>query len=664
MVFDELVLHNFGVYRGRQTLRLTPPSADRPVVLLGGLNGAGKTTLLDALQLVLYGRRARCSHRGELGYEEFLKRSVHRGSARDGAAIELAFRVSTAEGESAYRVHRSWRPTGAGVRERLEVHHDGRLDAVLSQGWAEHVEELLPLDIAPLFFFDGERVESLADPARATAVIATAVESLLNLNLLDRLRLDLLVLERRKQSESVDREDQTRIEPLEAALAEAENRRRGTLQLRAGAQARLDQAHKNVRLAEDRFRRDGGELYERRYSLRSRREALLSRLGELRAELVELAAGPLPLRMIRPLLGATLAQGEREEQLRADEQLGQVLADRDKEVVRVLVQHRASARLVAAVEAQLSADRDRRAEALADSASYLELASPAATILRRVLDHELSTAETAARALRSEIDGLAEELTDLDRQVAGVPSDDMMAATLTELDTVRAEFAAAQAALEQAHLEVGAVTRWRDQCESDLRRVLAAKADRASEHADAQRMLTHAARVRDTLVELRSRLVARHASRIEAAVLDSFRRLLRKDSLAHDLYLDPTTFELSLSDSTGRDVPLERLSAGERQLLAVALLWGLARVSGRRLPTVIDTPLGRLDSEHRRHLVQRYFPHASHQVLLLSTDEEIDEGLAALLTPHVGRAYELRYDDASQETTISEGYFWGLSSVA
>ena len=53
MIFDEIVLHNFGVYRGRQSIQLAPPSADRPVVLFGGLNGAGKTTLLDALQLSL-----------------------------------------------------------------------------------------------------------------------------------------------------------------------------------------------------------------------------------------------------------------------------------------------------------------------------------------------------------------------------------------------------------------------------------------------------------------------------------------------------------------------------------------------------------------------------------------------------------------------------------
>src|SRR6185436_7598303 len=95
----------------------------------------------------------------------------------------------------------------------------------------------------------------------------------------------------------------------------------------------------------------------------------------------------------------------------------------------------------------------------------------------------------------------------------------------------------------------------------------------------------------------------------------------------------------------GRELSPERLSAGERQLLAVSTLWGLARASGRPVPVVIDTPLGRLDSTHRQHLLERYFPQASHQVILLSTDKEIDEAAYAKLKPAVSRAYTLRFDD-------------------
>ena len=51
MILDQVTLRNFGLYAGSQTVTLTPPSQDKPIILIGGLNGGGKTTFLDALQL-------------------------------------------------------------------------------------------------------------------------------------------------------------------------------------------------------------------------------------------------------------------------------------------------------------------------------------------------------------------------------------------------------------------------------------------------------------------------------------------------------------------------------------------------------------------------------------------------------------------------------------
>jgi DNA sulfur modification protein DndD len=128
--------------------------------------------------------------------------------------------------------------------------------------------------------------------------------------------------------------------------------------------------------------------------------------------------------------------------------------------------------------------------------------------------------------------------------------------------------------------------------------------------------------------------------------------------LVTDLRIDPNSFELTLFGPELDPIPAERLSAGERQLLAVALLWGLARVAGRDLPMVIDTPLGRLDSEHRALLAERYFPHAAGQVLLLSTDEEIDESLLQTLLPSISHAYILETDPSTHATEVRSGYFW------
>ena len=109
-------------------------------------------------------------------------------------------------------------------------------------------------------------------------------------------------------------------------------------------------------------------------------------------------------------------------------------------------------------------------------------------------------------------------------------------------------------------------------------------------------------------------------------------------------------------------MPKKELSAGEKQMYAISILWALADVSGRPLPIVIDTPLGRLDADHRSHLIEQYFPHASHQVIILSTDTEIDEEYFSELQPAMSHAIRLDYNHEEVRTEVGDGYFWKRKS--
>lgn len=130
-----------------------------------------------------------------------------------------------------------------------------------------------------------------------------------------------------------------------------------------------------------------------------------------------------------------------------------------------------------------------------------------------------------------------------------------------------------------------------------------------------------------------------------------------RSTMQEFLMIDPQTFAIKLFDDRGQAIPKERLSEGEKQIFAVSVLWGLARASARPLPTIIDTPMARLDARHRRYLVERYFPNASHQVIILSTDTEVDRRYYEKLQPHVARAYHLSYDE-SRKLTVPEEGFW------
>lgn len=656
MILDELVLHNFGVYRGRQSINLTPISNQRPVILFGGLNGGGKTTLLDGLQLALFGKAAHCSNRGTLAYNDFLERSINsRVSKGDGAALEIEFRHRSEGIESTYRVNRSWHVSSSGVvRERLDVLKDGREDPVLAEQWSEHVDEFMPAGISNLFLFDGEKIEGLAEVESSSRLLASAIGALLGLDLVDQLSTDLVVLERRKRMNALSDEDRRTLELLAADIEMLEQRVRDLSDDQAAARNECEFAEKALGKLDARFQKEGGDLYERRLGLETKRTSLAQQIEETESELCELAAGVLPFAAVSRALSAVRTQDAKEQEAEHARALARILEERD---ARIAAELRKQDRGVASwLTTFLAQDRQTRAKSV-KLERYLNLNSDARSLLA-ALDGFLDDSKRRARELMRKLEKLRNNLDRIDRKLAGVPTPELIQslhdereAARSRVDTTKAKFDVVETELEKARRSFQVK---KDQQARELEQRV--KRDFSAEAA--LRIVHHAQRVRSTLGLFRERLINRHVKRIEQLILESFQQLLRKQTLISALTIDPKTFAVQLRDRDGQMISADRLSAGERQLLAISMLWGLARASGRPLPAVIDTPLGRLDSTHRCHLVRRYFPFASHQVLLLSTDEEIDQHYFQELRPHVGRSYLLDFDEKTSTTSVREGYFW------
>lgn len=658
MILDKLVLENFGAYRGKHTIKLTPPSRKRPIILFGGLNGVGKTTLLDALQLVLYGKRARCSNRNNTNYDEFLRQSVNRfADPTGGARIELCFHHVNEGRDEAYRVQRSWHANGNGMRETVEVDVDGTYDRAVSDLWSEYAEEFVPSRLSPLFFFDGEKIESLADIENTADVLRNGIHSLLGLDIVDRLQDDLDVVANRKgKLLQVDSGKQEEIDGISTEVRSLKARREEILQNIAGIQSQLDQCIYRLGLVNEKLHAQGGDLFRQKDLLESNRVSLEQELVVADIDLRELGSGAAPLLLVAKLLGRVHEQVRKERQSLQAEVLDEALRERDMLVLKTVNDTGISKDAYATLAAFLAMDRRERT-ARRSLPRFLLLDEDAAGLVQDLQSVTLQETREKIRTSLKRREDLEHSLTVIERKLTTVPDADAIAPIEQERLELESKRAGLEHATAQLREERQRIENELSRKESTLKRLQDETTRKALEQEDLARVNVHARRAQATLQAFRERVVERHLARIEMHIEESFRHLLRKQTLVASLRLNRATYAIELKDKAGNVVQTDRLSAGERQLLAVSLLWGLAKASRRELPAVIDTPLGRLDSSHRRHLVKRYFPAASHQVLLLSTDEEIRGEYLEALKPAVGRSYLLQYNEAAQSTEIVEGYF-------
>ena len=622
------------------------------------MNGAGKTTLLDAVQLALFGKRAPCVNGNGGGYDSYLRGLIHRGvRPSTGARLELSFRHRGASSEHRYRVCRHWRTRFRTLQESVEVLRDDHPDRTLSDRWSESVEQFIPLGIARLVFFDGEKIEALADPNTSSEALRAGVNALLGLGIVERLAADLLVYERRSKSRLVRGSDQTAVDAAERELKRLETERELWVGERGSRQNVLDQARKRVEQCEARFRAEGGDLYERRKELEEERDACHRRVREAEDGLRDQATTLAPFLLVEDVISAAADRADQEWTAVEAQRTHDVLTARDRKVLKALRGRKRSTRLVDELDDLFRRDREER-----KSATRIEVLLAASDFtrheLRRLGSGGLSVFRSSlAEARRALLEAQA-EFEEADRTLSMVPVGESLKALIEDRDNARRAVIRAEQKLGEAKSELDRVDYARERQRARYERVLAEAAEQSLEIDDIQRALHHSGRVRETLDRFRSALLERSCHSIASLVQEGFRHLLRKKGLITGVELDPEQLVLALRGPDGRNLPPERLSAGERQLLAVAILWALARACGRPLPHIVDTPLGRLDSTHRSHIVQRYFPSASHQVILLSTDEEITPPYWERIHRHVGHAYTLAHDDRKGATSIREGYFW------
>ena len=655
MILRSIRLEDFGLYAGVTDLDLIPrrrPGGPTPIILIGGKNGAGKTTLLEAVRLALYGRRALGARVGQADYEAYLRERINRDAPASAAAVALEFDYAEAGTVHRYRVRREWAVRGKSVVESLLLDKDGSaIASVPREEWHHFLQELIPPGVSQLFFFDGEKIGQIADDEEDNEQLAEAVRGLLGIELVGRLRTDLgLYLARHQRGN--DDNIAARLEGIIRDIGVAERNASVLSDEVAELTSARDSQARAAEQVRRRFVAEGGDAAIHRVRIEAERDEV--RRATIRSEhdLRELANKLLPFAMAPRLIGAF-----RSALSRASGDHGQPVSPDALEDALMAWRTGNCPKRDAAWSEKHWADLRRFLESQTGSASPA-LTSPA---FREVGDgaaalSRLAEVETVVRprafAVLDELDALARRSRELD-VILSRADNAASGIMLDELRLADQRVGSTEAALKTRQEDLKILRGQLVTMERERRRLLEEQAGSAA----ATQRAELAARTAQALADYERRLLDHKLTQLRTEFVRCFNHLIRKDDLIADVRIDVNSFATTLIDGAGREVPKAALSAGEKQVYAIAMLWALARTSGRPLPMIIDTPLARLDSEHRANLVERYFPAASHQVILLSTDTEIDDRLIKGLEASVSHAYRLDYDPASGRTVASHGYF-------
>lgn len=664
MIIDSLSVLDFRVFSGAHDFDLVPKikrGKNAPIILFGGLNGGGKTTILSALKLALYGKGVLGSGATVAEYHQYLRECIHRAhnsiAKPTRAAVELTFRYAQYGVISSYQLTRDWFVDHAGkVKEGLIISRDGHPLTELSYDQAQaFLNELIPIGVSELFFFDGEKIASLAEETSGDA-LRESINKLLGLDLIDRLHSDLTVLIRGRSVKKASEDRKQKITEAERTYTNFEEQLAEIREKLLLMRVNTVEVKKNLNSIETSINARGGAWSASRQEETANLESLITEKKAIEHTLHDMLSGLLPFAITQKLNKKLLAQIESEQRAEKAEILSNYL-------------QRQQSNFLAEVESALAITKEQRptlqdiflrtfGSEVSDSTGQNTQIHELSDTQRFSISHRLLN---DVCSLQQRASGLVKTLQETDSKIessreniARAPDEKVLIPLFNEQGKLQGRLSALE---EQRSVMV-------EEAKALLARLSAAARQlddlytEISESQEEERLTGLAQNAKDVIKEFSTRARVEKLKELESQFYTSFNGLARKEDRNLSIQIDPNSFEVALIDDEGVILRKEELSAGEKQIFAISILEALARTSGRSLPVVIDTPLGRLDSIHRKKLVENYFPKTSHQVIILSTDTEIDYAFYEGLQGSISHSYHLVYDPETRSTHAEEGYFW------
>ena len=712
MKINKVVLHNFNSYEGFNEFDFSSKSEKKNIALIGGKNGAGKTSLFSAIKIALYGPLSF----GYVGvnpvYISKIKDCINSKSFQNDSVeawVRLSISLMIEREVREYEITRKWNYTKQKLEERYFVKVDGNiLDEQELSYFQNYLQGVLPPDLFKFFLFDGEEVGSIFSTSAYNTYIKNAVYKLCGLDTFEIIRK----YTNGYAGKAVGADEEAAHEEYEQLRTQVEELEQSSLELEAKTQEfeqELERIETELIEVESAFKKAGGIT-------ETERQKLLQELAEEERVKTEsltkiklFVEGMMPFFILRDFTTDVSKQLELEEQSniysyilqKLDKtEVEEILASKqvvNDETVNALMEfltkkfkpkgfkegskplHDLSKEDIANINAMISGidsfDVDAMVELIQKRKNALDRTMEINRILKSAMaDEDAGKYKERENSLLKEKEeatkGLYEtkiRLTEIKDQVTSMTQQRDHALQMLKSNAQNRHVFELSSGISNMMSSVLA-----NKTENIKRKLEELIVEKLTKIYRKNNLITHIevdddfqfnlyqdARYSATellhliknlgkesiFVEVGKRGMQQLLSQCEASSLAGIQAFLENYDARKKLDLF-------------KRIDISRLSKGERQIFILSLYWAIIELSGQDIPFVIDTPYARIDANHRKEISQKFFPNISKQVIILSTDEEINEEYYALLKPYISKEYLLLNDESQNKTSVEKRYFF------
>ena len=713
MKLTKIELNNFGSYYGKNVLSIDVYDDNKQIVLIGGENGAGKTTLFTAIVLCLYGHYSFGYKNSGKVYTQKVFTYINDTAKLDedeSASVTLDF-VDSSNGDlDSYSITRSWTWKKSNVKESITAQKNGQiLEKQSLIDFQNFLINMIPPSLLKLYFFDGERIaEYLLDDAQNNVRDALMILSgndtfdimysgIKKVLVAGNAAEDTATREyfiRKSEKISLDESRKALRESIDDLSAQADDKK-----------AEVDRIKKE-------YAAQGGISLDEWKDLNSSLKAEDEARERINYERKEIATDILPFVIVSSLLNKVRPQITKEHEYKTWQTLSKTLTtDRFRKIISDTLSNAGQAnydeitsRICDNIVTYLvpvngwktfepifglSEDDEMDVQTIVNRVSQFDVTR--ISELKQEHDFSLERSQALRDKLQnSSIDNYQEyikSLSDLNEEIFQLSV--MIKTKQDELVNVEAQYQIAEKRLGEAYKNL----------ELDIKR---------------KSVTSISSKAIVLLEELQAKIHGKLTKEVRADTLSALRLLIRKKSFIEDLEIDDnfkvhllkkqiieikdiikihnrsgiegvkrslqkygyeslcktvnapkdtkdlTQYLNSYSNPTVKvlmEISIDSLSKGEKQIFVMSLYWAMMKQSKCQLPFIIDTPFARIDTEHRTNIVDHFFKRLPGQLLILSTNEEINAKHMQAMSDSISNSFMLEFGEDKRTRIAENRYF-------